>query len=368
MNKNEKIMYEGIPYFHPGSLLKEILKARHIEQKDLSKRTNISEKHLSQLLSSQVSLSVEIAQKISLVLDENPETWINMQTKYDIIQEKIKCAEELSKHVELLKKFPIKDMVKYGLIKPYKEKWKNLFQLISFLGFGDPKNMKKLSTVMYRKLKTPDTEEATTVLIKWGEKIALSRNTTYPYNKKICEQAIKNIRQYMQKPLDDNLLNNIQQELEKAGVLFVFTPKLKNTSVSGLSYKLDQHPVIHLTDRNKQVDTFWFSLFHELKHVLDDDISEINKTINKTHEMEEQADNYAREIIIPNSKWISFLNTNFNISVKSVNDFANDLVIPAACIIGRLQKEKIITYRSKLAHELKEKNLVRHFDNICFSD
>ena len=368
MRKNEKIIYDGKPYFHPGLLLKEILKARHIEQKELSKRTNISEKHLSQLLSSQVDLTIEIAQKMAVALDENPETWVNMQTKYNIIKEKIKCAEELSKHVDILKRFPIKDMEKYGLIQHCKEKWKKLLQLFSFLGYGDTENLQNMGLVMYRKLQTKDTEEATTVLIKWGQKIALSRTIMYPYNKKACELTIQEIRGYMRNPLNDELLYTIQEKLEKVGVIFVYTPKIKSTSVSGLSYKLNQHPVIHLTDRSKQVDSFWFSLFHELKHVLDGDILESNENINETKEVENKANKYAREIIIPEEKWHNFLVSNkSNISLKSIDDFAKELVIPNACVIGRLQKDRIVPYASKRAYKSKEKNMVHSFDGIQFS-
>ena len=51
-----------------------------------------------------------------------------------------------------------------------------------------------------------------------------------------------------------------------------------------------------MTVRGKAADKFWFSLFHEIGHIV---LDHINK--NGTNDMRESdADNFAKNILIPN--------------------------------------------------------------------
>ena len=60
-----KVVYDGIPYFHPGLLLKEILEARGIEQKEFAQRTGFTEKHISYILTGKSDIMPSFAEKIA---------------------------------------------------------------------------------------------------------------------------------------------------------------------------------------------------------------------------------------------------------------------------------------------------------------
>ena len=82
----------------------------------------------------------------------------------------------------------------------------------------------------------------------------------------------------------------------------------------------DGSPLIALTLRYDRLDSFWFTLFHELAHVkkhlsenstayFDDMNNEMSKDIEK------EADSYAKEMLIPAKIWeTSGLNINSTVS------------------------------------------------------
>lgn len=66
-----------------GKIIKNYLKEYSISQKELAKRTGISERHLSHLLNGESGLTEEVALKIEKVLNKIPASyWLNYETKY----------------------------------------------------------------------------------------------------------------------------------------------------------------------------------------------------------------------------------------------------------------------------------------------
>ena len=55
----------------------------------------------------------------------------------------------------------------------------------------------------------------------------------------------------------------------ECGVAFVLLPHLKNSGINGaVKWVNHNRVVLAMNDRRSYADTFWFSLFHEIKHVL----------------------------------------------------------------------------------------------------
>lgn len=365
MSNNSKIIYEGIPYFHPGLLLKEILDARGIEQKDFAQRTGFTEKHISYVLTGKSDITPAFAEKIAITLSESANTWLNLQARFDMVKKRNELAEELTQYVDVLKNFPIKDMVKNKLIAPAKDGWKLVRELMSFFAVGDISKLNQFSidnhSIRYRKLNTGETKEAKAVLFRWGERIAISRETPPLYKKELLEEAVKNIRNNMCMNFPD-VLTLVRTELHRAGVIFIFTPKISNAPASGYSYKYKENPVVLITYRNKQVDTFWFSLFHEIYHILNNDLD-----TEEDAKMEINANKYAKNIIIPLKDWVLFWAKNSrNITEDKIKMMSSTFNAPRSCIIGRLQADKAIKPYDFVY--LKEKMDISIFDNIIFEE
>jgi len=130
------------------------------------------------------------------------------------------------------------------------------------------------------------------------------------------------------------------------GVVLVTEPHLPNTNLDGMAMLLNNGiPVIGLTLRHNRVDNFWFTLFHEIGHVLlhikeevafdffDEEDADCNDVLEK------QAEHFAVENLIPENEWRSCL-APYVASEEAVNIDAEKLDIHSAIVAGRIRKER----------------------------
>ena len=70
---------------HPGVLLKEeVLKPLGMTITEAAKDLGVSRKNLSELLNERISLSPDMAVRISKATNTTPESWLGMQAKLDL--------------------------------------------------------------------------------------------------------------------------------------------------------------------------------------------------------------------------------------------------------------------------------------------
>ena len=97
-----------------------------------------------------------------------------------------------------------------------------------------------------------------------------------------------------------------------------------------------------MTIRNSFADIFWFTLFHEIAHIIHNDMK--NKFIDfesVSGEMESRADKFARDTLIPLSDF-KYFTAQKDFSLAAINDFADKCGIRPFIVIGRLMKEELI--------------------------
>lgn len=75
---------------HPGEVLKEELEVRGISQKEFSKNTGISYTMLNEILNAKRPVTSDIALIMEAALGINPEMLINMQSRYNIAQARMR--------------------------------------------------------------------------------------------------------------------------------------------------------------------------------------------------------------------------------------------------------------------------------------
>lgn len=349
----------GVIFFHPGEILKEFLMDRNIKQNEFAERCDITEKHLSEIINGKSSVSTDVSIKIGTVLNENYKTWLNLQKEYDLQISELERDKEFIANKDIIKLFPLVDMVKYKLIRNVKaieDKGRELLNFFRIASVTDLQTFpKKYYSIMYRKLNfngnvSPESQAADAVLFRWSDIIAEKRKSEIRYSKKEFLTAIANIRARLNLPFND-LVIYAKSECEKAGVIFIITPKITHASASGLSYLHGKTPIILLTDRNKCIDTFWFSFFHEACHVLNH-ISE--KDLSE--EMENEANNYARETLIPLNKWQEFISAwDYNINPLRSKEFSSEMNLPVDFVVGRLHNEDRVSYKNSAFNSLKSK-------------
>lgn len=96
----------------PGEIIKEYLDARGLTQKEVSKRTGVSERHLSQLLNGKTRLTEDMALKLEKVMPDVPASfWLNYEVKYQeyLAREREEAHLEELDLKEIAKRFHFKE-------------------------------------------------------------------------------------------------------------------------------------------------------------------------------------------------------------------------------------------------------------------
>jgi len=70
---------------HPGEFIKEVyLESLDISYRKIAEMLNVAPSTFSRLINGQSSISSEMALRLSKTLGRSPESWLNMQNKYNL--------------------------------------------------------------------------------------------------------------------------------------------------------------------------------------------------------------------------------------------------------------------------------------------
>lgn len=133
------------------------------------------------------------------------------------------------------------------------------------------------------------------------------------------------------------------QALREKGIEVIIEPRLDGTHLDGAAFlTAEGRPVIGLTLRQNRLDNFWFTLFHEIGHVLrhlrPDHPAIFDWHIDsvKTDQAEREADQFALDAFIPPEQWPELRRLHY---AKDLRAAASRLRVGVAVIAGRLRRE-----------------------------
>ncbi|MER0442191.1 ImmA/IrrE family metallo-endopeptidase [Emticicia sp. W12TSBA100-4] len=144
-------------------------------------------------------------------------------------------------------------------------------------------------------------------------------NNPYEFDRNILKDLVSQIRPYTKNI--ENGLYIVAKALFKAGVTVIYQPYLPKTQVKGATFIINNKPCIVITDLQKNYSTIWFTLLHELYHVLfelDDIGSNVYHLTGESDLFlldEDAANDFAREYLLPTEK------------AKFIYPFINDYTI-----------------------------------------
>ena len=335
--------------YHPGSYLRDNLEALEMSAKEFAFRTGISERTMSDLLNEKGSVTFDIAIKLGNFFGTGPNLWQNLQTAWDEYQIETQKREEMAND--------------YNLLKDYK----NYLTKNNIISSGDSKEAlvekaRKFIGVNFLSTLTGETMVASFKEQKGGNASTFAQNfwlayaltearkleiKPYERTKLFCSiakmRSLTKLRPYQFYP-------KLQQILGECGVRFVYIPYMPKSNIYGATKWLSSNSVMMaVSNRGERADTFWFTFFHELAHVL---MQHKRYCLLQTNEEDSEADLLARQVIISDKQWKEFVDAK-DYSEKSIVKFARSLDILPLIILGRLIKEGYVkeygpTYKNLL--------------------
>lgn len=338
----------------PGATIREQLEDRGMSQKEFAARMDLSEKHISKLINGEVQLTPDVAVRLETVLGVPAKFWSNLEAIYREKLLKVEAENAMDEDEALAQQFPYSEMVKYGWIqatKILKEKVIYLRQYFSVVKLSLLGN-ELITKIACRRLAI--TEKSDLALMAWVQeaKIQARQIQTSPINIKGLIAAIPEIRK-MTVMKTDEFCPKIRTTLENCGIALVFLPHLQGSFLQGATFLDGNKIVVGLTVRGKDADKFWFSLFHELAHIVLGHIGNINGT---TDQDEKDADTWAGDTLINPADFTAF-KLKGDYSERNVLAFAKKQGIAPGIVVGRMQLERMIKYsvlnNLKVKYEIK---------------
>ena len=329
----------------PGETLKEMLDSLDMTQLELSKRIAVTPKHINKILKGEASITVETALKFENIFELPAKFWLNLESDYQENLARLNEIESIKLDAEIAKLIPYSTMAKFEWVPKTIKIEEKILNLREFFKVS---NLNQIELVYDCAFRAKNSENkslyAQAAWIARGERVA-AEITTEPFNRKKLIELMKTFR-LLTKEEPATFQPKLVQQCAECGVALVFIPRLPKTFVHGVTKWISKEKVlVQLSLRGKYSDIFWFSLFHELAHVLlhGKRIIHLEKDEKDDIAYETEADEFASNILIPKSKYDAFIKTQ-TIDATSMKKFADSINIDIGIVISRLMHDGILKF------------------------
>lgn len=350
--------YKDAIAFHPGYYLKEIVDESGLTQEDFAKRLDTTPKNLSLLVRGEQSLSIDIAMKLSRMIGTTVSYWLNLQNAYDALIAEFNSDKELEKEREIFKELDYKYFRdNFGLPDLPRKTDEQIVEVrkflhVSTLAVFEKRDMAVSFRSVSQKLSDANTIKAN-IMVQIAANMAL--NVQAPkFNKTKFKQAVDYALSLTRNHKDFYPL--IKEAFYNAGVIFVILPNLPGSKINGATKKLERNVMLMVNDRRLNADTFWFTLFHEIGHIIHGDYGISFE--QETGEREEVADKFAADLLIKSDEYQKFIQGN-TFTLTKIKEFAASIERDPGIVLGRLQKDKLVRYDDRTLNLLRHKYKVK---------
>ncbi len=344
--------------FHPGYYIKEIIDESGLTQEDFAKRLDTTPKNLSILVRGEQSLSIDIAMKLSRMLGTGVEFWLNLQQSYDALIAQFRSEEMLEQEKRV---FAYLDYAYFKMnfnLPDLPGKTAEQIKCVrEFLKVATIQVFLKPDMVVnFRNAGTSLLERnivRANAMLQIAVNQALSTKTS-AYNRRMFEEAAEYALTLTEKHDDfDDFYPLIRDAFAQAGVVLKIIPDLSGSKIDGATRKIGKSILLMVSDRRLYSDTFWFTLFYEISHIITGDYGVTFGDERK--EGIDHAEQYAEDKLIPSELYQEFIRED-RFGVDDIRSFAKKISRTPGIVLGRLQHDKIIPYKgSPLTEAFRQK-------------
>ncbi len=333
----------------PGHTILSILEERELTVEDFARHIGRTAAVAQRILDGAHEIDPSLATQLAGALGASQTFWLSREHDYraSIAPPENVTVTSLG---ELVSRLPLSDMQKFGWIKKRLTKEEQVADCLTFFGVSSlaqwqGRYQNAFQHAAYRSSRAyASCEVATTAWLRQGE-IEVQENEVRDWSPDVLKDQISHFRRLTWYKSPALFLPKLKKMLAASGVKFAIVRAPKKCSASGAVRILDNGtPHIQLSFRYLSDDQFWFSLFHEIAHLLlhYDKIPIVEDPELTEDKSEREADEYAAQVIVPmpyREELLSLGGARFPII-----NFAKKVGIAPGLIVGQLQHEGIIRF------------------------
>lgn len=345
---------------HPGETIGDILIEREMTQAELANRTGVTAAYVCNVIAGKKDISAKFALALEYALGVPKSFWINLQANYDAELLEANVLDTITED-EKVARDSLKDVAKYLREKgklPEKESVENsILSLRKVLQISNLTNLKEIVPEGAFRMSAKAKADPY-VMGAWVRLCQIAgehRSVTTKFDATKADKLVAELK--------DVMCGNgaVQQKLEelfrKYGIDFSVVRNFRGAPVHGyIARKKDGTYQMVLTIRGAFADIFWFSLFHELGHIVNGDVNGVGSFIDysETTDIEAAADAFASKMLINPVEYEEFIEKG-NFSLNAIKGFSASQGIMPYMVIGRLQHEKRLGYNQYASAKVRYK-------------
>lgn len=335
---------------HPGETIADVLEDRGITQAELAMRTGVTPAYVSNVINGKKDISAKFAMALEYALGVKKSFWLNLQANYDSELLELNEVETVTE-AEIEARGQLNAIVKYlrskGLMPVGENKEDSILSLRNVLKMSDISNLPKIANAGAFRM-SESTAVNPYVLGAWirmcqiiGEK----KNVSTVFDKNRIPELITGLKAIMLKH-DGNIQNDLTRIMDEYGIDFYIIHHFTGAPVHGyVSMKRDGSYQIIVTIRRAFADEFWFSLFHELGHLVNGDVDQNSRFVDDGTDiaMEEAANRFASNALLDEMAYKDFVSLG-DFSLNAIKSFSSSQGVMPYIVIGRLKRERKLEY------------------------
>ncbi len=328
----------------PGKTLSETLEAKGMSQTELSARTGLTEKTISQIINGIAPISYDTALKFEAALGVPARFWNNLERNFQEANAQIAQAGRLETELEWLKSIPTRELTKRRFVEATRDKVHLLRSVLHFFGVCDVSAWERVwvkPSVNFRRSRARELKIGQVAAwIRMGELIA-EQAACEAYDSDRFRAALGELRELTIKS-PSVWQSEIIQRCAAAGVAVTLVPAIPGAGVSGVTKWLSKDKaLVQLSLLYKNDGSFWFTFFHEAAHVLLHGKKDVflHGDVKSDDSKEAEADQFARNLLIPRDRAseLPTLRTE-----RRIREFARSIGIAPGIVVGRMQHDGIV--------------------------
>jgi addiction module HigA family antidote len=266
--------YQPQTVSHPGETLREKLDELQMTPKEFAVRCNKADTIISEVLNGKRSVTPEMAIQFENVTKIPASFWLKRQNSYNEAKARNEQQETITAAVSWAREFPYADMASKGWVITTRKAEEKAVALFKYFGMSSYQSWENfylkgaLPAIFRVSLAHAKAPHAISAWLRKGD-IEAEKLNAPAYSKKALKAALPHLKAVMaNQPADYR--EQAQEILLATGVKLVFIPCIAKAPVNGVARWIEKNntPLIQISSRYKRNDIFWFSLFHEIGHIL----------------------------------------------------------------------------------------------------
>jgi HTH-type transcriptional regulator / antitoxin HigA len=258
----------------PGDTIRDILKQRRISEAEFARKLGTSAEEIHKLLLGREAITSALAEKLGSSLGGSTAFWSAREKRYRDGLRELACQAKDDRTAEWLKNMPIADMVRFGWIPTEKTQHDKVAACLRFFGVDTVEAWSAayravMDSGVFRTSPTFESKPgAVAAWLRRGEleSAAIECGVWKPST---LQKGLQELRGLTRERDPSVFIPRLRRRLSESGVAVVVLRAPSGCRASGATRFLTKDKALMLLSfRYLSDDQFWFSVFHEVGHLL----------------------------------------------------------------------------------------------------